>query len=467
MGQTTDSVAITVTSTRLIISQNGISLVFGGQDIIRAEAVNAPSHPPVNTVSNAWFIRLYLTGPIREVYPTGYYDILLNAVSSPSSWNDKIDPRAGALIALAAITPMIRSAPSGGGGGGQVDTIVAGDAIDVDATDPVNPIVAVKVDGVTIGFNVSNELEVPAGGGGYVPTSRTIGTTAPLTGGGDLSANRTIAIPQANGSTSGYLASGDWTTFNNKQAAGNYLTDLTGDVTASGPGSAASTIANNAVTFAKMQAVSANILLGNDAAGTAVEEITCTAAGRALIDDATAADQRTTLGLGTAATVNTGTTAGTVPLTDNLNLFTAVSVPIVPNYNSLISPVVYSWINQPAALTIFMGQTRWFQAISLIGRKQARVHVYVSAGGSYVAGSKIRLLYRTQAAGYDATITNWLQLGASAHVETTFAIGISVFSSAWINLAALAMDDVLIAVAGLDGDGVADPSFLSISMDYR
>lgn len=38
------------------------------------------------------------------------------------------------------------------------------------------------------------------------------------------------------------------------------------------------------------------------------------AAGRALIDDASASAQRTTLGLGTAATVNTGTGAGDVPL---------------------------------------------------------------------------------------------------------------------------------------------------------
>lgn len=74
-----------------------------------------------------------------------------------------------------------------------------------------------------------------------------------------------------------------------------------GDITASGGGTTL-TIDNGAVTFAKMQAVSANVLLGNDASGTAVEEITCTAAGRAILDDADAAAQRTTLGLGTAAT---------------------------------------------------------------------------------------------------------------------------------------------------------------------
>ena len=42
-----------------------------------------------------------------------------------------------------------------------------------------------------------------------------------------------------------------------------------------------------------------------------------TAAGRALIDDATAADQRTTLGLGNSATLAVGTTAGTVAAGDH------------------------------------------------------------------------------------------------------------------------------------------------------
>lgn len=41
----------------------------------------------------------------------------------------------------------------------------------------------------------------------------------------------------------GYLSSTDWSTFNGKQASGNYLTALTGDGSASGPGSAALTLA--------------------------------------------------------------------------------------------------------------------------------------------------------------------------------------------------------------------------------
>ena len=89
------------------------------------------------------------------------------------------------------------------------------------------------------------------------------------------------------------------------------------------------------VTYAKIQNVSAtDRILGRSSAGSGtIEEITCTAAGRALLDDANATAQRTTLGLGTLSTANgtwtngssfagtsTGTNTGdqTITLTGNV-----------------------------------------------------------------------------------------------------------------------------------------------------
>lgn len=69
----------------------------------------------------------------------------------------------------------------------------------------------------------------------------TSGTDFAITNPG--SGSHVFNLPTASASNRGALSSTDWSTFNGKQAAGNYITALTGDGTAAGPGSAALTLA--------------------------------------------------------------------------------------------------------------------------------------------------------------------------------------------------------------------------------
>ena len=99
---------------------------------------------------------------------------------------------------------------------------------------------------------------------------------------------------------------------------GDQTITLTGPITGTGTGTFATSItasavgtteiANNAVTYDKIQnTTNTDVVLGRSTAGGGtIQEITCTTAGRALIGDASAAEQRDTLGLGDLAT-STGT----------------------------------------------------------------------------------------------------------------------------------------------------------------
>jgi hypothetical protein len=84
---------------------------------------------------------------------------------------------------------------------------------------------------------------------------------------------------------------------------GDQTITLTGDVTGSGTGSFSATIANDAVTYAKMQNVSAtDKILGRSTSGAGnVEEITCTPIARTFLAAADAPNQRAVLGLETIA----------------------------------------------------------------------------------------------------------------------------------------------------------------------
>src|SRR4051794_28394025 len=62
--------------------------------------------------------------------------------------------------------------------------------------------------------STSNPHSTTAAQVGAPPTTRVIATSAPLAGGGDLSADRALSIPAATNSQDGYLTAADHTAFN-------------------------------------------------------------------------------------------------------------------------------------------------------------------------------------------------------------------------------------------------------------
>lgn len=98
------------------------------------------------------------------------------------------------------------------------------------------------VNGVTSSIQTqlnSKQATLTPGSISTTTTGVTVGSGASST----VGPNVTVDVQTASGSQPGLLSSADWSTFNGKQASGSYITALTGDVAASGPGSATATLA--------------------------------------------------------------------------------------------------------------------------------------------------------------------------------------------------------------------------------
>lgn len=129
---------------------------------------------------------------------------------------------------------------SGGGGGSgtvtSVSVVTANGLAGTVANPTTTPAITLSVP--TTGLLQSNGTALSA----YIGGSLVESTSAVLTIGNGANAvigtGTTIQVKQATTSQSGYLSSADWTTFNGKQATGNYATSGTGDVSWSAPSGA-------------------------------------------------------------------------------------------------------------------------------------------------------------------------------------------------------------------------------------
>ncbi len=155
--------------------------------------------------------------------------------------------------------------------------------------------IAVSGQSTIVADSTTDTLTFAAGSNIAITTNATTDTITIATSG--LAASATTDATNASNIGSGTLAVARLPQF----TGGDVTTAAAGSVDLQIAANAVGTteIANDAVTYAKIQNVSAtDRILGRSTAGAGdIEEITCTAAGRALIDDADASAQRTTLGL--------------------------------------------------------------------------------------------------------------------------------------------------------------------------
>jgi len=164
-----------------------------------------------------------------------------------------------------------------------------------------------------------------AGGGLEIENSDSPGFTLLLAAQTAQTATRTLAL-KVNDADRTLTIAGNATVSGTN--TGDQTITLTGDVTGSGTGSFAATIANSAVTLAKMANLAQDQFIGRTTASTGVPETaTITAAARTVLDDTTVAAMVDTLG-GAASTGTGGLARATSPtfVTPTLGAATATTV---------------------------------------------------------------------------------------------------------------------------------------------
>lgn len=171
-----------------------------------------------------------------------FSDSLVNSGGTVTLVNDSASPGNSMCYSTNASGVLGWNACSSGGGGGTVTSV----GLTVPTFLSVTP--ATITSSGTFSVSLSGTALPALNGGTGVTALGTLsdaGTDGITVTGGTGSVINATSLAQhvADTTHNGYLGSTDWNTFNGKQASGSYITALSGDGTATGPGSSALTLA--------------------------------------------------------------------------------------------------------------------------------------------------------------------------------------------------------------------------------
>lgn len=163
-----------------------------------------------------------------------------------------------------------------------------------------------------------------------------------------------------------------------------------------------------------------------------------TAAGKALLDDADASAQRTTLGFGTDLLRET----------------------VVFYANATAGGT----LSDVAAAAAFLGKSnRNIQEFDATDFTQCRISVRITTPAT--SGTQLRVLYRRVADTFSTTLTDHITIGTSDVIASLNTAGIR--TSSWIDLAASAKSPIFIAIEQSGGDAATDPVIAFLTVQFR
>ena len=218
-----------------ILPGTGITITTVGQNIT-ISAINAGTVTSVGLADGSTTPIYAISG--SPVTSAGTLTFTLNTQTAHTFF---AGPSSGGAAQPTFRAIVASDLPAGTGTVTSVSVVSANGFAGTVATPTTTP--AITLSTTITGILQGNGTAISAATTGNLTDAGTDGIVITGGTGAVLGSGTSIAQTASSASTNGYLSAANFVVFNSKQPAGNYITALTGDGTASGPGSAVFTLA--------------------------------------------------------------------------------------------------------------------------------------------------------------------------------------------------------------------------------